>query len=107
MLLKDITTSDAMETWKKGSFTSIVIFRRIDHALLTFVVLVLHFAIFQTFKQKENTLAWVLIDDSFFTSNFQWCCLTSHRSIGARQHIVSVQPSYLLHDTFRVLFVLL
>ena len=46
-----------------------MIFRRIDHALLPFVALVLHFAIFQTFKQKETTLAGVLIDD-FFTSNF-------------------------------------
>ena len=70
MLLNDITTSNAMEMWKKGSFTSMVIFRRIDHALLPFVVLVLHFAIFQTFKQKENTLAGVLIDDSFLLQIF-------------------------------------
>ena len=66
MLLNDITTSNAMETWKKGSFASIVIFRRIDHALLPFVVSVFHFAIFQTFEQRENTLTWVLIDDSFY-----------------------------------------
>ena len=70
MPLNDFTTSNAMETWKKGSFTSIVIFRRIDHALLPFVVLVLHFAIFQTFKQKENTLVWVLIGDSFLLQIF-------------------------------------
>lgn len=70
MLLNDITTSNAMETWKKGSFTSIVIFRRIDHALLPFVVSVLHFAIFQTFEQKENTLTWVLIDDSLLLQIF-------------------------------------
>ena len=69
MLLNDIT-SNAMETWKKGSFTSIVIFRRIDHALLPFVVSVFHFAIFQTFEQRENTLTWVLIDDSFLLQIF-------------------------------------
>ena len=58
-------TSQHLTPWKRGkSFPSVVIFRRIDHALLPFVVSVLHLAVFQTFEQKENTLTWVLIDDS-------------------------------------------
>ena len=69
MLLNNII-SNAMETWIKGKLHSIMIFPRTDHALLPFVVSVLHFAIFQTFEQKENTLTWVLIDDSLLLQIF-------------------------------------
>ena len=55
----------------------------------------------QNYQYLTEARKWFI-----FTSDFQWCYLTSQGSPAATQHVVSVESSSLIHVTFCDLFVL-